>query len=123
MHNLAWEFEKFYRGTPHSVFLTCKQDENFLGRVAHFINPIAWKGLNVFHEMLGEEGQVPHNLAVLADPIQTSDVNSVLTQLLKLITWIYKLAQHLQSFLKQFGFYLGYVINVVPNVEHDGIWP
>lgn len=36
--------------------------------------------------MLGEEGQVPHNLAVLADPIQTSDVNSVLTQLLKLIT-------------------------------------
>lgn len=73
--------------------------------------------------MLGEEGQVPHNLAVLADPIQTSDVNSVLTQLLKLITWIYKLAQHLQSFLKQFEFYLGYVINVVPNVEHDGIWP
>lgn len=94
-----------------------KQDQDLLGCVAHVINLVAWDELKAFSQRLGKDEPVPHDLSSILELIQTSDVNSVLTQLHKLISWIYKSPQYLQSFLKQVETDLGYALNLVRNID------
>lgn len=94
-----------------------RRQEHLLGCVAHVINLVARDGLKAFSKKLGEDGPVPHDFNVLCEPITSCDINSVLTRLQKMITWIYKSPQRVQSFLKQVEADLGEPLQLIRNVD------